>query len=57
MVNMREEEIKEVLENVIRTNKYSGLYSTVDVITEAIQGLLDLYEKEKEKNKTLKGDK
>lgn len=50
MVRVKEEEIKEVLENVVRTNKYSGLYTTVDVITDAIQGLLDLYEKEKEKN-------
>lgn len=53
MVRVKEEEIKEVLGNVIRTNKYSGLYTTVDVITEAIQGLLNLYEQEKEKNKKI----
>lgn len=50
---MTEEEIIEVLQRVILANRFDGLYTSICIIIEAIQGLLDLYNKEKEKNKEL----
>lgn len=49
---MSEEEIIYIIENVL-SNKEIGLLEATDTFYQAIQGLLDLYNKEKEKNKEL----
>jgi antitoxin component HigA of HigAB toxin-antitoxin module len=50
---MSEEEIIDIFETVIRANRFDGLYTSVDIIVEAMQGLLDLYNQTK---KDLKND-
>lgn len=46
---MSEEEIIGILKIVILVNNFES-FSSESIIIEAIQGLLDLYNKEKEKN-------
>lgn len=53
---MSEEKIIEVLKKVLTACRFDGLYTSQGIILEAIQGLLDLYTKEKEKNKEFKGE-
>ena len=48
---MGEEEIMQVLNKVITANRFDGLFTDISMIINAIQGLLDLYNKEKEKYK------
>ena len=51
---MSEEKIIDVIETVIIANRFDGVYTSIDIIIEAMKGLLDLYEEEKEKNRYLK---
>lgn len=50
---MGEDEAIEILKHVNLVRKFSGIYSTTEIIHEAIDTILDLYNKEKEKNKKL----
>lgn len=52
MSKLSEEEIINIIENVL-SNKEIGLLEATDTFYQAIQGLLDLYQKEKEEIKKL----
>lgn len=51
---MKEKEAIEVLERVIMADRFDGLFSSIGIIIEAMQSMINLYNKEKEKNKKLK---
>lgn len=47
-MNNEEEKALEVLKTVIEARKFSGIFSSIDIIFEAIETILKLYEDKKE---------